>query len=176
MYNINAIRSIIPENVEDFVELYKIFRNPPYEEDWTDDEIYAQYKDLYKNGYVHGYYCEGECIGLVTFREMRLEDGHPVHYSDSEKVAYLADIIVLPEFRRRGVGTRLMENALDTLKYNDFTKVYMKTLEIGKSMSYGIAIKLGFKLIEGVTSIDTMKRTSATRKESDIKIYLDREL
>ena len=52
----------------------------------------------------------------------------------------------------------------------------MKTLEVGKSMSYGIAIKSGFKLLEDVTSVDKMERLIKERNEEDIKIYLDKEL
>ena len=52
----------------------------------------------------------------------------------------------------------------------------MKMFEVGKSMSYGIVIKLGFKLLEGVNSIDTMERFDSNRSEKDFKIYLDKEL
>ena len=69
-----------------------------------------------------------------------------------------------------------MKFALKVMKEEGYERVYMKTLEIGKSMSYGIAVKLGFKLLEGVNSIDKMKRLRKERKEEDLKIYLDREL
>lgn len=69
-----------------------------------------------------------------------------------------------------------MNYALDILKKEGYKKVYMKTLEVGKSISYGIAIRLGFKLLEGVTSIDTMERNNSEKQEFDIKIYLEKEL
>ena len=69
-----------------------------------------------------------------------------------------------------------MKFALKVMKEEGYERVYMKTLELGKSMSYGIAVKLGFKLLEGVNSIDRMKRLRKERKEEDLKIYLDREL
>ena len=50
----------------------------------------------------------------------------------------------------------------------------MKTLEIGKSMSYGIAIKSGFKLLEGVTSVNKMERVINERKGEDVKIFLEK--
>ena len=65
---------------------------------------------------------------------------------------------------------------LKILKEKGFERVYMKTLQVGKSMSYGIAIKHGFKLLEGVTSVDKMPRTVAGVPEEDIKIYLEKEL
>ena len=52
--------------------------------------------------------------------------------------------------------------------------VYMKALEISKSISYGITIKYGFKLLEGVTSIDKMERVIKERKEEDVKIFLEK--
>ena len=50
----------------------------------------------------------------------------------------------------------------------------MKTFEIGKSMFYGIAIKSGFKLLEGVTSVDKIERVIKERKEEDVKIFLEK--
>ncbi len=170
------IAAIAPNKLEDFVNVYKVFRNPPYYEAWTDNMIREEYEDLLSDGHVCGYYIDTKCVGLITFRPMRLKDLHPVHYEHPEKVAYLADIAVLPEYRGKGIGTQLMQYALDELKREGFQKVYMKTLVVGKSMSYGIAVKLGFKLLEGVTSIDKMERVSNEKEEEDVKIYLDREL
>ena len=83
---------------------------------------------------------------------------------------------VLKEYRGNGIGTSLMKYAIDMLKKEGFEKVYMKTLEIGKSMSYSIAIKLGFNLLDEITSVDTMKRTDERVDKNDIKIYLERKL
>ena len=170
------IKAITPDKIEDFVKLYEVFRNSPYYEAWTKDNIREEFKDLYKNGHVYGYYLNNECVGLVTFRPMRFKDNHPVYYEHPEKVAYLADITVLEEHRKKGIGTELMQYAFEVLRKEGFEVVYMKTLEIGKSMSYGIAIKSGFRLLEGVTSIDRMERVIKERAEDDIKIYLEKTL
>lgn len=170
------IGAITPDKIEDFMNLYKVFRNPPYYEAWTDQMIRDEYYDLLKDGHVCGYYLDDVCVGLITFRPMRLKDLHPIHYEHPEKVAYLADIAVLQEYRGKGIGTCLMRYAFEVLRREGFERVYMKTLEIDKSMSYGIAIKLGFKLLEGVTSVDKMERLIKERNEEDIKIYLDKEL
>ena len=82
----------------------------------------------------------------------------------------------MQEYREKGIGTCLMRYAFEVLRREGFERVYMKTLEIGKSMSYGIATKSGFKLLEGVTSVDKMERLIKERNEEDIKIYLDKEL
>lgn len=170
------IEAITPERIKDFIELYKVFKEKPYYEAWSDEMICEWYNDLYYNGYVYGCYLDQKCVGIVTFIPMRIEDHHPVHYENPEKVAYLSDITVLPEYRGKGIGTSLMQYALDKMKKEGFETAYMKTLEVGKSMSYGIAVKLGFKLLEGVTSIDKMERIVKDRSEEDIKIYLDKKL
>lgn len=138
--------------------------------------IYEEYRDLESSGHIYGYYLDNKCVGLITFRPMRLVDHHPVYYEHPEKVAYLADMTVLKEYRGNGIGTSLMKYAIDMLKKEGFEKVYMKTLEIGKSMSYSIAIKLGFNLLDEITSVDTMKRTDERVDKNDIKIYLERKL
>ena len=167
------IGAITPDKIEDFMNLYKVFRNPPYYEAWTDQMIRDEYYDLLEDGHVCGYYLDDVCVGLITFRPMRLKDLHPIHYEHPEKVAYLADITVLQEYRGKGIGTCLMRYSFEVLRREGFERVYMKTLEVGKSMSYGIAIKSGFKLLEGVTSVDKMERLIKERNEEDIKIYLN---
>ena len=170
------IKAITPDKIDDFTKVYEVFIEAPYYEAWTKKMIQEEYESLSKNGHIYGYYLNNECIGLVTFRPMRLNDNHPVHYEHSEKVAYLADLAVLKNHRRKGVGTALMQYALDIMKEEGFEIVYMKTLEIGKSMSYNIAVKSGFKLLEGVKSIDKMERVIKERNEEDIKIYLEKQL
>ena len=170
------IKAITPDKVRDFVRAYKVFCNPPYCEAWTDTMIVEEYIELTKYGHVYGYYIGEECVGTVTFRTMLLKDGHPVHYENPQKIAYFADLTVLQEYRGKGIGTELMKYALKVMKEEGYERVYMKTLEVGKSMSYGIAVKLGFKLLEGVNSIDKMSRLQEEREEEDLKIYLDREL
>ena len=170
------IEAITPEKVKDFVKVYKVFCDAPYYEAWTDAMILEEYEELVKYGHVYGYYIGEECIGTATFRTMLLKDKHPVHYSNPQKTAYFADLTVLKEYRGKGIGTELMKYALEIMKKEGYERVYMKTLEIGKSMSYGIAVKLGFKLLKGVNSIDKMNRLQKERKEEDLKIYLDKEL
>lgn len=170
------IKEITEENIQDFMKLYKVFRMGPYYENWTDELILDEYNDLAQDAHICGFYLNNKCVGLVTFRPMRLSDKHPVKYDRPEKVAYMADISVLKKYRCRGIGTALMEHAIRVSKQEGFETLYMKTLEIGKSMSYDIAIKLGFKLLEGVTSIDTMERLVKGRSKEDLKIYLDRAL
>lgn len=174
--NARKIKEIKPEEINDFIDVYKVFRLPPYSEAWTDEMITEEYFVLIKYGHVFGYYIDDRCVGIITCRKMFVSDGHPVLYEHPDEIAYLADIAVKKEFRGQGIGTELTKYVLDVLKKDGYKRVYMKTLEVGKSMSYGIVIKLGFKLLEGVNSIDTMERLDPNRSEKDFKIYLDKEL
>jgi len=168
------IKAIKRERIDDFIKLYKVFRDPPYNEDWTDEAMVAEYDDLSSTGFVCGYYIDDVCVGLITFRPFRLDDRHPVLYDEQDRVAYLSDITVLSEYRNKGIGTTLMRYCFTVLKKENFATVYMKTLAKG-SMSYGIAIKLGFEKLD-VTSVDTRNRTVEGRDVDDVKIYLEKKL
>lgn len=170
------IKAIHPSNIKDFITVFKVFREAPYYEDWTDDVITEEYNELYSNGHVFGYYLDGKCVGLITFRPMKVTDYHPIYYEHPEKVAYFSDFAVLKAYQGQGIGTALMRHMLNVLTEEHYKIVYMKTLEVGKSMSYGIAVKHGFKLIKGVTSVDRMARTIEGISEEDIKIYLEKPL
>lgn len=172
----HEIKAIHPSNIADFIKVFKVFRDAPYYEDWTDEVITEEYNDLYSNGHVFGYYLDGKCVGLITFRPMKETDHHPIFYDHPEKVAYFSDFAVLNTYQGHGIGTALMGHMLNVLTEEHYEIVYMKTLEVGKSMSYGIAVKHGFKLLEGVTSVDRMDRTVEGISEEDIKIYLEKTL
>ena len=47
--------------------------------------IYEEYRDLESSGHIYGYYLDNKCVGLITFRPMRLVDHHPVYYEHPEK-------------------------------------------------------------------------------------------
>jgi len=63
---------------------------------------------------------------------------------------YLADVAVLESYRKTGLGTQLMLFAVMQSKILGYQKIYMRTLEKEKSMSYGIARKIGFQQIPNV--------------------------
>lgn len=88
------IKEITYTEIQDFINAFKVFRDAPYYEDWTEKMIREEYELLTQKGHVYGYYINGKCVGIVTFRPMRLEDHPPVHYDNPEVVAYLSDITV----------------------------------------------------------------------------------
>ena len=165
------IRIITPENYDDFYKLFKVFENPPYSEKFSDKEIMDEYKLLTSGGFVYGYYEDDICVGLVTFNKYTLYD-HPIKYEHPEKVVYLSDVAVLDEYRGKGLGTMLMKYALDRAKEEGYEIACMRTLQPGESMSYGIAIKLGFKQLQETETI-VRDRHDKNRDTVDERIFLD---
>ena len=85
---------------------------------------------------------------------------------------YLSDVTVLKEYRNHGIGTELMKFALIDSKKRGYQIAYMRTLQPGQSMSYGIAVKLGFSLLEE-TEIVIKERQNKNRDIADKRIFLD---
>lgn len=170
---LNNISSIV--SFEEFERLYKIFEEPPYNEKFTQAEVKEIYDELISLGHINGYYIDNELVGCIGYRKM-IENEHPVHYEHPEDVAYFAEIIVLSDFRGRGIGTSMIKYMLNCLKHEGYSKVYMRTLQQGQSMSYGIAVKCGFTLMENVVQAVKGPRTVEERDEVDVRIFLEREL
>lgn len=168
------IREIKPENYPDFYKMYKVFEEPPYSEKFSDEEILNEYNLLTSGGHVYGYYDNAKCIGIVTYNK-KIYYEHPIHYEHPEKVAYLSDVTVLREYRGNGIGTVLIKYALARAKEEGFNVMYMRTLQPGQSMSYGIAIKLGFKKLLA-TEFVTKERHDEKRNTVDERIFLDIDL
>ena len=163
------------ERVEDFAGVYKVFGEKPYEEKYTEEdfkEIFEEYKAL---GNIYGAFVDDSCVGLIAILKGKRK-GQPVSFEmPDEDIAYLADIAVLGEYRAAGLGTKLMVDALMRSKIDGFKTMYMRTLERGKSMSYGIAKKVGFEELEGVSQ---MVETENIRGERQVKknIFLSIDL
>lgn len=168
------IRDITSANYGDFHKMYKVFEEPPYSEKYTEDELKQEYDFLTKEGRVCGYYKDGICVGMVTFNKRQLYN-HPIHYDHPEKVVYLSDLTVLKEFRGHGIGTKLMQYAIEEAKKAGYEIMYMRTLQPGQSMSYGIAVKQGFRLRPETEDI-IKERQDANRAELDTRIFLDIQL
>lgn len=180
MENMN-IMAITPEKIQDFISLYRVFEEPPYEEFYTEEIIINEYKRLSRLGNVYGYYIDNKCVGMTAFYKSANENGpvdpeHPIHYEHPEKVAYFSDVTVLKEYRGRGIGSKLMEFALEKSKEEGCTKMYMRTLQKGQSMSYNIAVKHGFKVLENVEQCVVQERVSTERSIEDCRIFLEKAL
>lgn len=158
-------------NLEDFKKVYKVFSGPPYNEKYTEEELEEIFKEYQEKGYMYGAYNYDECVGLIVLERGAKED-QPVNYQN-EKVMYLADIAVLDNYRRKGLGNQLMLYGVMQSKVLGYDKMYMRTLEKG-SMSYGIASKIGFKQIPNVFQEVERERTNGlTQTMKNIFIEID---
>lgn len=158
-------------NLEDFKKVYKVFSGPPYNEKYTEEELEEIFKEYQEKGYMYGAYNYDECVGLIALERGAKED-QPVNYQN-EKVMYLADIAVLDNYRRKGLGNQLMLYGVMQSKVLGYDKMYMRTLEKG-SMSYGIASKIGFKQIPNVFQEVERERTNGlTQTMKNIFIEID---
>lgn len=131
-------------NLEDFKKVYKVFSGPPYNEKYTEEELEEIFREYQEKGYMYGAYNKEECVGMIAL-ERGVKEDQPVNFLD-ENVMYLADVAVLNNYRRKGLGNQLMLYGVMQSKALGYGKLYMRTLE-RCSMSYGIALKIGFKQI-----------------------------
>ncbi len=159
-------------NLEDFKRVYKVFSGPPYNEKYTEEELTEIFREYQEKGYIYGAYNKDGCIGLIALERGAKED-QPVSYQN-ENIMYLADVAVLDQYRRKGLGNQLMLYAVMQSKLLGYNKLYMRTLERG-SMSYGIALKIGFKQIPNLLQSVEKERTNG-QVETMQNIFLEIDL
>lgn len=157
--------------LEDFKRVYKVFLGPPYNEKYTEEleEIYREYKE---KGFIYGAYNGSDCIGMIAL-ECGTKSDQPVNFNN-KKVMYLADIAVLNDYRRKGLGNQLMLYGVMQSKIMGYEKMYMRTLKNG-SMSQGIALKIGFRQIPDVFQ-DVEKERISGQTETMQNIFLEIDL
>ncbi len=175
------IRVITPNEIGDFITLYRVFELPPYEEAYTDEFLVEEYNSLSTLGCVFGYYIGEKCVGLITYYRSANKNGivnqeHPVNFEHPENVVYFSDVTVLPKYRGHGIGTQMVEYMIEDCQNKNIDKIYMRTLPIGQSMSYNIAVKHGFKLMENVTQSIIQERVNEERNMEDVRIFLEKDL
>lgn len=144
-------------NLDDFKKVYMVFSGPPYNEKYTDEELEEIFREYQEKGYIYGAYNDKDCVGLIALEKGAKAD-QPVNYKN-ENVMYLADVAVLDEYRRKGLGNQLMIYGVMQSKLLGYDKLYMRTLERG-SMSYGIAKRIGFKQIPNLYQSVERERTN----------------
>lgn len=146
-------------NLNDFKKVYRVFSGPPYNEKYTEEELEDIFREYQEKGYMYGAFNDEECVGLIAL-ERGAKPNQPVKFKD-EDVMYLADIAVLNNYRRKGLGNELMLYGVMQSKLLGYRKLYMRTLEEG-SMSYGIALRIGFKQIPNAFQSVKRERINGT--------------
>lgn len=160
------------QKLEDFKRVYRVFSGPPYNEKYTEEELEEIFIQYQQTGYLYGAYTQDGCVGLIALERGR-QEGQPVSF-EGEKVMYLADVAVLGEYRRKGVGNQLMLYGVMQSKQLGYDRLYMRTLETG-SMSYGIARRIGFQQIPGAQQGVERERVSGV-SETMQNIFLEIDL
>ena len=155
----------------EFKKVFSVCRNWPYNELWPDEEMEIEFEKAKEKGKVFGYYIDGECVGIISFYDI-IPLEHPIIYDEKLKVLYFSDVAVLEEYRKKGIATTLIKYMLDYATINKYDKVYMRTMQPDKSMSYNIVIANGFKVISGVTENKKMQRMNG-KVEADDRIFLE---
>lgn len=159
-------------DVEDFKKVYSVFSRPPYNEKYTEEELEEIFREYKEKGYLYGAYTDEACVGLIAL-ERGAKKSQPVDFKN-KKVMYLADIAVLDEYRRKGLGNKLMLYGVMQSKLLGYEKMYMRTLQNG-SMSYNIASRIGFKQIPNVFQSVERERMDG-KIESMQNIFLELDL
>lgn len=158
--------------LEDFEKVYSVFSRAPYFEKYTKEELKEIFEEYKRNGYIYGAYNGENCIGLIAL-ERGKKDDQPVSFEE-KKVMYLADVAVLEEYRKNGIGNQLMLYGVMQSKLLGYDVLYMRTLEKG-SMSCNIARKIGFKQILNVSQKVERQRVNG-KIETMNNIFLEIDL
>ena len=174
----NIIKDVT--NYDEFKKVFSVFKEEPFFENWTDEEMHNEFLGLKVNGEIFGYYLNNEgIVGIITFKYGAFGN-HPVNFDNPEKTVYFSDIAVIKDFRGRGYAKALTDFALDYIESYDYYKeAYFRTNYEG-SMSKGIMEERGFNVIrndEGdiITQDITFDRT-ADYPTSDKRLFLSKRL
>lgn len=160
-------------NYDDFAKVFKVFEDFPFFESWAPEAIREEFEMFMTEGEIFGCYLEQKCIGIITIQPHK--DGkYPVKFKNNEKVMYLSDVAVLPEYRKKGIAGDLFHHVIDHSKAMGYNKIYLRTNKVN-SMSYGIAVKCGFTIIEGIEQDVERIRVDGT-VQKDRRIFLERIL
>lgn len=158
-------------NLDDFKNVYRVFSGPPYNEKYTEEELEEIFKEYQEKGYMYGAYNDKECVGMIAL-ERGVKADQPVNFQN-ENVIYLADVAVLNNYRKKGLGNQLMIYGVMQSKSLGYGKIYMRTLERG-SMSYGIALRIGFKQIPNIfQGVERERVDGSTETMQNIFLELD---
>ncbi len=160
------------KKLEDFKNVYRVFSGPPYNEKYTEEELEEIFKEYQQKGYIYGAFADEKCIGMIVLERGAKAD-QPVKFQD-EKVMYLADIAVLDDYRRLGLGNQLMIYGVMQSRALGYERLYMRILENG-SMSYNIARRIGFKQIPDAFQNVERERMNGT-VETMKNIFLEIDL
>lgn len=141
----NLIKNV--KKYDDFKKVFEVFKSEPFNENWTEEELYNEYEYLKKSGEIYGYYLDNTTIaGLVTIVYGAIKE-HPIVFLKPEKTIYLSDIAVIPQERGKGHAKRLADFIIDYVQlFNYYEQMYLRT-NLNGSMSEKIFLERGFTIM-----------------------------
>lgn len=156
---------------DDFKEIYKVFKDKPYEEKYTEEDYREIYEEYIAKGKIYGAYIDDKIVGIIAIT-YGAKKTQPVDFP-GKKVIYLSDVAVDSRYRKQGLGTKLMSYIIAESKLNNNNLIYMRTLKEG-SMSASIAKKLGFTQMEGIEQdVETESIYGYMQTKKNIFLQLD---
>lgn len=138
-------------NYEDFKSVFKVYEKFRFGEGQAEEKISEEYTSIaLKSGLVWGYYIDERCVSILTMYS-QIYGEHPIIYPENKKVMYFSSLITLEEYRKRGIATKLLKNALEFCVEHDYEHAYFRTSSnVEQAMFNNIAKECGFFQVSSV--------------------------
>lgn len=144
--DLNDLETLIKWRITVLKEVFEL----PEDYDLTvlksENRLYYQ-EQLNTGGHIACFAYNGEkivgCGGVCIYSEMPSPD------NPSGKCAYLMNIYTAPEWRKNGVGKRIVEWLVDKARNLKITKIYLETSDAGRELykSLGFGDMNGFMIM-----------------------------
>ena len=133
------IGKIVPAFVGGIWSFLEYLYENPYEKVYPDDE--ENWEDYIGNPdqTVFFYYADGECVGQIRLRK------------NWNGYAYVEDLAVAKKYRGNGVGTKLIQKAVEWAKWKDLPGITLETQD-ANLLACRFYSKAGFQ----IGGVDTM--------------------
>lgn len=165
---------IVIANIDDWVPIQEWFSTGPFYEVLSIDDI-VEYYNEFKNGganVVKIEFQKGKMypVSLLSWKPAK-ENEHPLVFKDISKVAYISDSITIPSYRKRGLQSLLLYNALEEMKEKGFEEVYLRTIE--ESEMNSLSKKSGMEICKenGNTIIQITKTPRSEEYIDELDTY-----
>ncbi|MEW6617322.1 MAG: GNAT family N-acetyltransferase [Patescibacteria group bacterium] len=164
------------------MNLYKeVFAGPPYFESYTDEyvehEVWNKHLEndgqiflaLAPDGSVIGFGCVLPAKKSWESGEFLEENRHRLPF-ELETACYMSEIGVHADYRKRGIGTSLIQARVECAKKNGFDTYVMRTALEG-SNSKNMYENFGAKIIEGLIQ-NVSEHAKEVSSKSEFRMYL----